>query len=355
MTCYHYCAMQFQISNDIIRIITPSSYDFGNTLRFVCELSSIPLAKEYVFDFSPLGRTGHAPPFGLLFAATAIRQFRNTRGCQNPPARFRATNVEHGYATHMGFWKAMGVKAHQDNPEAHGSQNYRPISSLELAKLKTIRQNNSIRMSQLMDSIALEQSSILTRNSGCPIQNALQYSLRELFRNIAEHSKADRIWYAMQYWPNRDEVELAVLDEGCGILASLNENPEYALESEKQAIVKATQRGVTRMNPSNIQHPAMWDGYGAAENENSGYGLFVIKQLCSRAGELALISNQSCVRFSQSNTRYDSRPLSFKGTAIRLFMKPNRLDEFLHDILNQIVGGKSPSKLTPSLLAKLTD
>jgi nitrate/nitrite-specific signal transduction histidine kinase len=51
------------------------------------------------------------------------------------------------------------------------------------------------------------------------------YSLAEILRNFLEHSQAQELWYAAQYWQSRNWVELATLDEGIGIRRSLARKP----------------------------------------------------------------------------------------------------------------------------------
>ena len=130
-----------------------------------------------------------------------------------------------------------------------------------------------------MDDRAGDIADILTQDHDSTFHTTIQYSIRELFRNIIDHSESDTIWYSTLHWPSRDLVELAVLDNGIGIQSSLEKNPEIIFANEIQSIIKATERDVSSVNLNANPKPGMWPGYGESENLNAGWGLYVLRRI----------------------------------------------------------------------------
>jgi|APLak6261660806_1056025.scaffolds.fasta_scaffold00489_6 hypothetical protein len=282
----------------------PSHLDLQETLNVVSQLVSLPEASRYRLDFS---RLKFLEPFGMLHFSSQLRRFRQA----HPNSRFNAEHYDHlGYAAHMGFFQAFGLNHGKEPGEASGSQQYVPITRLDLNELRqeAIEQYEDVRES--LERISMKLAGVLVRDDAGPLHDTITYSLREIFRNVIEHSKANSIWYAAQYWPEKGWVELSILDEGIGIAATLGRNPHLKITSEADALQLALLPGVSGVafkgGPKQRKDP--W--------ANSGYGLFMTSQLCLRGGTFVIISGSGGLLLqNQEQSKLDC---TFKGTAIRL-------------------------------------
>lgn len=108
--------------------------------------------------------------------------------------------------------------------EASGNDNYLPITELDFHTMhrKEIDKGNLIEMGNLIESESEKLSKILSRNNK-ELQTLLTYLLREILRNIPEHSNSTKAWICGQYWTN-NTAEIAIIDEGIGIKNSLQKN-----------------------------------------------------------------------------------------------------------------------------------
>jgi len=108
----------------------PRRLDFEGALSAASALRSLPMVERYCLDFSEIK---FAEPFGMLLFATLLRQFR----LSNSEARFVAEGYKKkGYAAHMGFFKAFGLKFGKAPGEAPGNTQHVPITFLALEELK---------------------------------------------------------------------------------------------------------------------------------------------------------------------------------------------------------------------------
>ena len=117
-------------------------------------------------------------------------------------------------------------------------------------------------------------------------------------------------------------MEIGIIDRGRGIRKSLEE--KYSFTSEYDALQHAIKPGVTRTSGTD---PGRWG--------NTGYGLYVLSELCRQTGEFLLASGVSalCIRDGKQNQRAES----FIGTAVKLRMtKPQRdVAEMISEIITK--------------------
>ncbi|WP_063888780.1 hypothetical protein [Burkholderia stagnalis] len=278
--------------------------DLNGAVETSRELCLFPEASLYTIDFGPLE---WVEPFGLLFFARQLRIFSDRR----KPNRCRAINHHvHGYAAHMGFFQSFGLDFGNDPGEAPGNTRYVPITSSRIADLEREAVENCVDVRDVIERKCATLATVLTHNEEGDVQNTLGYSLREIFRNVLEHSQADTIWYAAQYWPSKEVVELSILDQGVGVRKSLSRNPHLSIHDDEDAIRFALLPGVSGVafRGAPRQRRDVW--------ANSGYGLFMTSQLCSRGGSFMICSGTSGLLLK--NGVESKFPVDFEGTALRL-------------------------------------
>jgi hypothetical protein len=324
----------------------PKRLDLDGALSAAAALRALPAMERYRLDFSEIK---FVEPFGMLFFATVLRQFRRC----NSMIRFVADGYkQHHYPAHMGFFKAFGLDFGKEPGEAAGNTQYVPITPLAVEELRREAINNHEDERETIERRAIGLATLLTRQDFGPLQETLSYSLREIFRNVLEHSGADTIWYTAQYWPEKCAVELCILDEGIGIGQSLRRNPHLTVQSDHDAIDFALLPGISgvafRGGPKQRKDP--W--------ANSGYGLFMTSQLCRRGGSFVAISGNGGVRISEAGEeRLDCR---MDGTAIRLQLQTDRIGslgaslEELRNLGAKIAGDlRQEANITASLSSRM--
>src|SRR3712207_4279572 len=105
--------------------------------------------------------------------------------------------------------------------------------------------------------------------------DVLSYSIREIFRNVFEHSGAESLHFCAQYWPTSNRVEFSVADFGIGIRKALALNPNFRFATDKQAIEWSLLPSVSgRTHLPRVS--SVW--------YNSGYGLYMTSRFARNGG-----------------------------------------------------------------------
>ncbi|MGZ8937423.1 MAG: hypothetical protein ACXW02_08080 [Halobacteriota archaeon] len=292
-------------------VIVPRRLTLESSVDFACELAALPDAKEYFFDFRDVGRI---EPFALLFLSSELQRYRSKR----PASKFAAANFEScGYAAHMGFFKAFGLDHGKVPGEAKGSSTYIPITIFDSEELQKQAAENFEAVGAFIEGQAQEMAAILTRQDSGDLFDTLTYSIREIVRNVIEHSQSNQFGFCAQYWPTHRSVELAILDRGIGVKAGLSPNPNLEICNDHEALNLSLMPGISgkaykgaRQNPN--------DGWA-----NSGYGLYMTSRLCREGGSFFIASGDTGLHLSESKRRYLKTP--FEGTALKLTLKTDRL------------------------------
>jgi len=305
-------------------ICLPASLSTTNAIEFVEKLYMLPEMEEYDFDFKFME---WVEPFALLYISYHLAIFRLSRNL----AKFTAHNFKisnaHLYAAHMGFFKSFGLDYGKNPGEARGNSYYVPIEILSIDSLKEEAYEERIELGDVLERHSRRLASILTRENDGALVDTLEYALREMFRNVVEHSGANQIGFCAQYWPAKNRVELAILDNGIGLSASLKSNPFLNISSDKDAINYSLLPGVSGKAYKGA--PKQRNGFWS----NSGFGLYMTSELCRNGGDFFICSGTSGVYLKGTQKR--NIKANLEGTAIRLALQTqnigsvkDRLDEY---------------------------
>jgi hypothetical protein len=290
-------------------IAIPRALDLRASLKWASSLFCSPHADRYWLDFKEMG---WIEPFPLLFLASNIRRFKAMKST----SEFRAKNFqEHGYAAHMGFFRSLKLDFGNEPGEAKGSDTYLPITILSIRELQKEASQKTVHTGQLLENHALQLARLLTREDKSDLIDTLTYTLREIMRNAVEHSESDNFQYCGQYWPNRNMVQIAILDSGIGVRESLSKNPSFRIFSDEQALRLSILPGISG-KPLNhkIEEYNDW--------ENSGYGLYLTKRLCTKGGSFFICSGNKG-QYSKANENEKYLSTNFQGTALRMILDKN--------------------------------
>jgi hypothetical protein len=126
-----------------------------------------------------------------------------------------------------------------------------------------------------------------------------------------------------QYWPSRNEAEIALIDSGRGLRASLSNNPfiREQLVDDRAAVKFALMPGISGK---------VWRGKKQRDDDpwqNSGFGLYMNYRICTEGGEFFIASGDTGLLCEKdSEPRYTS--YSLDGVALRLKMNTRTLEDY---------------------------
>lgn len=291
------------------------------------------------------------PPFAMLFLATKLKSFRNRN--KNLEIKFNRYQ-EHDYLGHMGFFQMFELDYGYKVGEAPGSDNYLPITCVNRASMYELASDKYEEFGDLIQRHANKIADVISRQKleNRDLYDALSYSIREVMRNVFEHSTENSLYYCAQYWPKSNKVEFAIADFGIGIRNGLSENPNFRFQTDKEAIeysLLPSVSGKTHLaRKSEIWH-------------NSGYGLYMTNRLARNGGNFVLASGRAAIQLSRkTKTNFHT---SFLGTALRFNLDVKeignvqaRLDQFRkegYETAKQITGtGNRPPSAMSLLLRR---
>lgn len=286
----------------------PRSLNLKTTIIFVNDLYSAPDSDKYIFDFSQLD---WIEPFSLLYLSFAIFGFSES----HKEASLKVINFSGSYATdyagHMGFFKAFGIDSGKFPGEAASSADYHPIEIFDIDAWRKEAAHSRKYIGEIIERHSRDLAIILTRERKGDLIDTLEFTLREIIRNVAEHSGAEQVGFCAQYWPQKNLVDLAILDSGRGFKESLAHNPYLDKEMTDQGAVNyALLPGISgKMYKGKYTDPH-------DEWENSGFGLFMASEICRHGGSF-FVSSRSAGTLLR-NDQKQSFKLHMPCTAIRL-------------------------------------
>ncbi len=169
----------------------------------------------------------------------------------------------------------------------------------------------------------------------------LEYVFVELLENALTHGKragrSDALaWVAAQYYSSRDLIRLAVLDNGCGFLASLQSHSALVEKSHLAATRLALQPRVT-CNP---------DFYVASqETANQGVGLTVVKEIVSRGGGvMRLVTGNSLLELKAGDRESHQVTPTWGGVLLAIELERKQLRQLnlstvIQSLIDESAGG----------------
>lgn len=297
----------------------PQNLSLKNAINFCNRLWKLEEDENFEFDF---GRLGRVEPFTMAYVANELKRFATTYS-----GRCRAINYEnHSYAAHMGFYKAFGLK-HGKNPgEATGSSTYIPLTILRVEDIKKEAALRGEHIGDVLEEKSKQIAQMLIQQQKGDLVDTLTFSIREIMRNVVEHSSSEIIEYCAQYWPTKNLVEVAVLDTGIGIRKGIERNPYLKIETERDALHLSLLPGISGKMYKGIKERKH------DEWQNSGFGLYMTNRICRNGGSFFIVSNDSSVLLSSDGK--EDIECNYKGTALRLQIDTNSITKY-RDMLSR--------------------
>lgn len=300
-------------------IIELPKLDTKESLKFALELNSLIINEPLLFS----ANMDWVRPFGMLYGGMAIKHFLKKNSHISVSMDWNSEKQSVTYAGHMGFFKFISpyLKMGKMPGEASGNDNYLPITELDFDAMhrNEINKGNFIELGSLIEKESAKLSKILSRNNK-ELQILLTYLLREVLRNIPEHSNSNKAWICGQYWAN-NTAEIAIIDEGIGIKNSLQKNvvhKKYILDDEN-ALRYSVKAGISQaFQPAKKnKSDEVW--------ANSGFGLFMVSEICKELdGSFCLASGNKYLKI-KSNGKIKVGDTNYAGTAVRITISTLKL------------------------------
>lgn len=156
-------------------------------------------------------------------------------------------------------------------------------------------------------------------------RHPLEYCLTELFDNALTHGRRHGaghacVWVAAQFYGTRDWMRVAVVDNGCGILATLAHHPALSANTHEAAAMAALVPRVSCNRDLGIY----------AESENQGVGLTTTNRIALAAqGRLTLISGSGYYTGGNRGPIRLGGAAFWQGVAVSFYVKRSRLPEVI--------------------------
>ncbi|WP_371185645.1 ATP-binding protein [Thalassotalea maritima] len=303
------------------KIYFPERFDRDTLAPFFDELDYHQNTPDVCIDCSTLR---YSYPTAMLVAGSKLRSWVRIRRQNNirttKSGHDRSTNV-HSYLMHLGFFNFILMGGGNQVGQAPGSSAYLPITKIEKPAYDANTQELQIWYDNIMSSVRGLARVVSGTVEDTEENRLYNYALREIIRNVFEHSNATECYVCGQRWRN-GKVEIAVIDEGIGIANSLRRS--HIVANDMEALFMAIKPGIsstTNINQANNVY------------DNSGFGLYILSQLASSFGWFVLGS--STARIVGHTKQIIQESLNFNGTyfGMQLQRSPQQFSQLLEDII----------------------
>ncbi|MEM8692075.1 MAG: hypothetical protein AAGG57_09320 [Pseudomonadota bacterium] len=294
------------------RIDFPQKTDLHTLFEFAIELDRYSQHDRLILEMPELVFCG---PFAMIFLASKISYLK--KKCPQLNVIFDGWD-RHEYLAHMGFFSMCGFEHGKNMGQAWGNQRYLPITKLNSDSLIEKDFDKYEEMQDLLQRHVDRIAQVLSRGQlENPIMfDVLSYAIREMFRNVFEHSGSQDLYYCAQYWPNSNKVEFAVADFGIGIRRGLGLNPNFRFKSDKEALEYAMLPSVS----GRTHEPRRSENWF-----NSGYGLYMTSRLARNGGNFMIRSGNQAINLTpKTKNNYIT---SFSGTDLRVNLKADEIGD----------------------------
>jgi hypothetical protein len=318
-----------------VKIYVPSGRDKVMVARFSAEIAAMESHQQVDFSFR---NVDFVTPGWMLLIVRILRSYRDAR----PGTRCKVIEANSSamtYAGHAGFFDALGVKWGRAVGEASDSSTFLPITSRRVRDL-FVDQPAYRAAGDIIHEDAERLSAILAQSSKGTLFETLSYSIREIIRNVVEHSEAAEFLICAQCWSATGAAEIAIADAGIGIADGLRSHGKYAPKDDAEALSLATQPGVSGTIISRHSDDA-W--------ANSGYGLYMAKGLADGPQGFALVSGSAALSYGDNNEEITESGI--KGTCVVLRLRAGTvpLEERLSQLVSKTADRPSPASMSATV------
>lgn len=295
-----------------MEIVIPRNLDLESGLDFCNKINETDLGLDRInFDYKNM--KGNLEPLGMLLVGSKIREINKMYEINLPTA----SNYENkSYAANIGFFQSVNLAFGKDGNNERGTNNFIRITGENILNSysKAMDIGYGTDITRYIEEIIAEDISTVLSRGDLETKEVVRFCIVEVIRNIYDHSRSNELWYTGQYWPTKELVEIAILDEGEGIFHTLKNNNNIIVNNSEEALKLALIPGISKSS-STMRNRQV--------NGNSGFGLFMIKEICDLVGSFTIISSGKCLKIADGNMTVED--INFNGTAIRIRIDTSRL------------------------------
>lgn len=307
----------------------------------------IPNEAELMFSFSNLKFI--EPAGALVFLSTM--DMLTDEGID-----YKFETIDNIHTSAVSYGKNLGIFQQlnlcQDSSHDFGDTY---ISPKKVAIKDVYAQNFPIEnyYEQFSRRIVSHSIKMLNYSVGEEVKTLFTYVIREMIRNIFDHSLTTHFYYASQKYPKSEFVEVAICDEGCGLRATVPFDVEerwYDQDTDENAIRKAMLPGITA---------ASNHAYASENYKNSGYGLSLVRKIIEETdGEFCIATGTKAINFRKNEE--EVKDCYIRGTVVRMRINIQKLsiinfDDLVSDAINDAERygvHRTPSRASRTLRSK---
>ena len=240
----------------------------------------------------------HISPVGLATLVSIVRHAMTNGHYVKGTYRHPEKRHVRTYLSRMNFGRLIGLQDVEHPRRSRSRGRFR-----ELVEVGTAED---------CSKVADQLRRVLTKQVALTdvVLNNVTYCVLELLENVIHHAQSSTNGVACaQAYPKSHAVELAIVDCGIGVRASLAKNPEHAprARSDADAILLALQKGVT-----------------STPERNTGEGLFFVAELMTEAGRMRVQSGEAMLAVSRRAGMVTKPAPAWPGTLVGLRFEPKR-------------------------------
>ncbi len=319
-------------NSETLKIYVPNGRDKTAIVRFSAEIAAMHRYPKVEFSFR---NVDFVTPGWMLLIVRALRSYRD----DHPGTHCKvvdATSSAMIYAGNAGFFDALGVRWGRRIGEAPDSSTFLAITSRKIRDLFA-DQPFSRPAGDIIQEDAEKLSAILAQSREGVLFDTLSYAIREIIRNVVEHSKASEFLIAAQCWVATGTAEIAIADPGIGIAAGLRSNGKYSPSDDAEALALATQPGVSGAIIARESENA-W--------ANSGYGLYMARGLADGKQGFTLASGTAALTSGDDDQAIVEGAIKGTCVALRLRAGATPLEKRLSQLVSRGGGKPSPASMS---------
>ena len=297
------------------KIYFPNECSEHAVFTFCDEINACSGQEAIIIDFSKMGRI---EPFSMIYIAKFINAFKR----ENKSIVVKCCGYkDKEYAANMGFFKAFNLNHGKAPSDSQGNNRFVPFSVIDVQAIDEEAGRDWTSGQDVIEKRAKQLAEILSQETGTDLINTLTYSIREIMRNVYEHSHSEKIAYCAQYWPTYNKVEISIADKGIGLRESLKNNPFIDIGSDSDAIQQALMPAISSKNykGKRIDTNNPW--------HNSGFGLYMSSRICRLGGLFLICSGNHAIKLTAEEKEHIDLNHSCSGTVVRMVLDTSKLTD----------------------------
>jgi anti-sigma regulatory factor (Ser/Thr protein kinase) len=250
-----------------------------------------------------------AYPFGSVALLVGLRGFMSLRDEKELETKLNVDVLNSSgcsYLQRFGFFSHLGVNQPVPAGELKlGNGRFMFIERITKDQFEF----EGVPIQEKLDHFCVSLSKLIldTTEEDMPQIQAIAWSLREIIRNVFEHSGVDEAYITAQSWTG-GFVELAIGDCGVGIETALSQ--AYQLRDGSHALEMAVLPGVTEYTGPETRNK--W--------QNSGYGLYMMSEIAKEFGSFNLGSSKGYLSINSQDKSSKSSGF-WTGTTVGMRLK----------------------------------